>query len=159
MSLMPSNTEHLQSVSDSLVALAGNPVFALLLGGVISLWIWRSQTILSDRLNANEEKRKLYRLYLVRIENARGIKSLEGIRWQDDQRMLDLDAIHYEVRLIASKSVSECAEKVIIAIRSRFSSDEQWVISSDGKKRTRADNISFEVKKLVAEMRNELRIR
>ena len=137
-----------------LVAAFTNPVIALFVGFVASLFIWKSQTRLSHALDLAAERRKLYRDFLAQIEKT--TRRIERSDWSQDPDIRRLWSLQSEIEIVGGSEVVERSASVVVAINDFWMREDQEVISRDGKTRSKFDNVAFESRELMRAMRREL---
>ncbi|UWQ33445.1 hypothetical protein K3555_02690 [Leisingera sp. M527] len=136
---------------------ASNPVWALILGGGISLWIWRRQTKLSFELELKREKRELYRRFISQIGKAAAVKHDIGSgAWELHPEVRRLWALQKEVELVGSASSCETSSGVLDAIEKLLSMKVNQIESSDGVMRSLDENVFFASDQMVVAMKREL---
>ncbi|WP_135058806.1 hypothetical protein [Paracoccus salipaludis] len=141
-----------------LKSFAANPVWALIIGGGISLLIWERQTLLGEYVKLKAEKRELYRQFLRQVEKCTARDGRSRENWHLDPEIRKLWSLQSEVELVAEKGVTEASAGVVVAINDYWTREKDWIISSiDGKGRTLWDNVTVESKRLVEAMKKELR--
>ncbi|MEP4037015.1 hypothetical protein [Pseudophaeobacter sp.] len=142
---------------DGLNNVANNPVWALVLGGIISVFLWRSQTTLSHSLDLRREKRELFRAYISQIGKA--VKVIEEVRTEDVLLHPDvrkLWALQSEISLIASESANISSRRVRDAVEKRSSIKANLIASRDGEYRTLDGNVIWETDQMVEVLKQEL---
>ncbi|WP_299361728.1 hypothetical protein [uncultured Paracoccus sp.] len=141
-----------------LKSFASNPVWALIIGGAISLLIWERQTFLGEHVKLKAEKRELYRQFVRQVEKCTGRDGRSRVNWHLDPEIRKLWSLQSEVELVAEKSVTEASAGVVVAINDYWMREKDCILSSlDGKERTLWENVSLECKRLVEAMKEELR--
>lgn len=146
-------------IGDWLEKAASNPVWALILGGGISLWIWRRQTKLSFELEAKREKRLLYRSYINQIGKSIRAKYENGTEdWSLHPEVRKLWAIQAEISLIGCRSVAIESKRVRDAVETHLntSDDDAKIAVEDGQKLQLDAYVKYRVEKMLRVMRSEI---
>lgn len=133
---------------------ASNPVWALTIGALISLGIWRSQTKLGDRLTLNVERRELYRAFIAQIEKA--TRNVDRNNWSHDPEIRRLWSLQAEVALLAGMEVTDRSAGVVSAINDYWNRGADQIVSRDGIKRRHFENVQFESRAVLKAMKEEL---
>ncbi|MGR3760610.1 hypothetical protein ACUXV3_10835 [Roseobacteraceae bacterium NS-SX3] len=137
--------------------LASNPIWALFIGGLISLMIWRAQTKLSFELALKSEKRELYRAFLSQVERCTLIKQKAGVQdWHLEPDIRKLWALQSEISLIGSVVADEASASVVCAMNDFFMRGEERIISKDGIERSLWDNLSFVASEATSALKKDL---
>lgn len=142
---------------DWLKEIAGNPVWALFLGGLISLAIWRMQTKLAFELELKREKRELYRNFIRQIGKAARVKhEADADGWDLNPEVRKLWALQKEIVLVGSIASSETSQAVLAALETLFEEVSPRVTSLDGLERSLDENVLFASDRMVDAMRREI---
>ncbi|NOD84520.1 hypothetical protein [Ruegeria sp. HKCCD6119] len=101
-------------LSDWLKSFAQNPIWALVLGGIISLLIWRSQIKLSERIQFNREKRELYASFVNHVEVAHlAARTKSHLGVNDVPEIMMLLGLQKQINLIAERDTAISASQVV----------------------------------------------
>lgn len=101
-------------LSNWMISAAQNPIWALVLGGIISLLIWRSQIKLSEQIQFNKEKRELFSAFVSRVEIAHlAAKTKTGTSVQNVPEIMELHGLGKQINLVAGEETSARVNDVV----------------------------------------------
>ncbi|MEX0349242.1 MAG: hypothetical protein AB3N15_07420 [Paracoccaceae bacterium] len=134
---------------------ASNPVFALFLGFVMSLFLWRRQTRLSHDLVKQDELRSLYRQFIRQVEPTVCSMKLD-LPMEENKELLELYCLEREIDLVGGAEAIEAAQNVVICVNDLLLQVDGCPTDSNGNKCTPLEKVFSELREFTAVARDDL---